>query len=272
MTLTEAIKRLEAAGIEDAAYDARALFRTFGGYCAAEPLPYSAKSDSFELERAIARREGREPLQYIIGSVGFFREEYKVTPDVLIPRPDTEHLVELAVKEIPDGESFIDLCTGSGCIAISTLNNTKNTRAVAVDISPAALAVAKENAARIGVSDRLTLVLCDLLSDADRIDGEYYAVLSNPPYVTEAAYSALAPEIYNEPACAFVGGEDGGDFYRALVPLAARLVKPEGFIAMEIGYDQREMITEIAEENRLSCEIIRDYSGNDRVALMRRAL
>jgi release factor glutamine methyltransferase len=189
---------------------------------------------------------------------------------VLIPRADTEHLVDFAVRNIPSGELFIDLCTGSGCVAISTLKNTKNTSALAVDISPDALKVAAENAEANGVSERLTLIEGDAMSEDWLPNTRPFAILSNPPYVSEAAYAALEPEIYREPKCAFVGGSDGGDFYRAIIPMAARVIKDEGFAALEIGYDQAELIRSIAGECGLCSEIIKDYSGLDRVAVIRK--
>lgn len=267
MKLSDIVAELRKAGIDSAEHDARELFRAFGGPQGGY-IPMNSESDAPELCSAVSRRAAREPLQYIIGSVGFYREEYTVNESVLIPRADTEHLVDYAVGHIPDGESFIDLCTGSGCIAISTLKNTRGTSAVAVDISSAALSVAKENAQKNGVSDRITLIEGDVMELGDGL-GQFYAVLSNPPYVSEDAYAALEPEIYREPRCAFVGGRDGGDFYRAIVPAAMKMIKPEGFIALEIGYDQRELMTELAAQYGLALEIIKDYGENDRVAVLR---
>ena len=268
MKLFEAIEILREAGIESADYDAREIFRHFSRDKGIGYIRAHLECENEELTRAIIRRANREPLQYIVGSVGFYREEYKVNESVLIPRADTEHLVDYAVHHIPEGEKFIDICTGSGCIAISTLNSTKGTTALAIDISPAALAVAKENAEKIGVADRLTLIERDILTAPD-LSERVYAVLSNPPYVSEASYASLEPEIYREPKEAFVGGEDGGDFYRALVPYAKNLIKPEGFIAFEIGYDQKDLISSLAKEHGLDIELIKDYSDNWRVAVMR---
>ena len=268
MTLKEITDKLRAAGIDSPEYDARVLFSELSGTADRYPAP-GASSDSAELLRAVERRCEREPLQYIIGSVGFYRETYRVTPDVLIPRPDTEHLVDYAAGHLPEGAIFADLCTGSGCIAISTLKNTKGTRAIAVDLSERALAVAKENAEINGVTERRTLINADVLDDLPIEDGSLHAVLSNPPYVKSEVYEGLAPEIFREPKMAFVGGEDGGDFYRALVPKAARLIRPDGFAAFEIGYDQAKLLRELAREAGMSVEIIKDYSGNDRIAILK---
>ena len=217
----------------------------------------------------LLRRAKREPLQYILGEADFYRETYKVTPDTLIPREDTEILVDYAVKNLPTGARFIDLCTGSGCIALSVLNNTKSTSALAVDISAGALRVAKENARRLSLSDRIEF----LLQDATKPLGvdEVFAVLSNPPYVSYEAYSELEKEIYYEPRQAFVGGEDGADFYRAITPIYKNVIPKNGFIAYEIGYDQGALIKDIAKKEGMSSEIIKDLSGNDRVAVLKKA-
>lgn len=268
MTLKEITDRLREAGIESAEHDARELFTALSGI---RSFPLAGdSSDTPELADAVRRRCEREPLQYVLGEVGFYRETYKVSPAVLIPRADTEHLVDYAVRHLPEGAAFADLCTGSGCIAISTLKNTVGTRAIAVDISADALRVANENAERNGVTDRLTLVRADVLETCPIEPGSLDAVLSNPPYVARGVYAELEPEIYREPEIAFVGGEDGGDFYRTLVPLAAGLIKDSGFIAFEIGYDQADLLRALAREVGMAAEIIKDYSGNDRVAVLRR--
>ena len=268
MTLAEVKRRLKNAGIDSYEYDAEVLFDSFSGYTKRDRLlTREVDSASETLASAVARRCEREPLQYIIGTVGFYREEYKVTPDVLIPRADTEHLVDYAVRNIPEGECFLDLCSGSGCVGISTLNNTKNTTATLVDISPLALDVARENARLNDVDGRITFIEADVTRSIP--EGEVYAVLSNPPYIARSVYEALEPEIGYEPEIAFVGGEDGGDFYRLIVPMAKRVIKKEGFIALEIGYDQRELLKALATEHEMSLEIIKDYSGNDRVAVLK---
>ena len=268
MTLNEAAKILGEAGVPDALYDARQIFRELGGFSDGELISRCAETDSEQIAEAVQRRANREPLQYILGKAYFYRECYRVTEDCLIPRSDTELLVDYAVKHIPEGGRLLDLCAGSGCIALSTLNNTKGTYAVGVDISEGAIEIARENATRLGLSDRIELLRADAAAEA--IDGEFFAVLSNPPYVTEAEYVSLEREIYFEPRSAFVGGEDGGDFYRAITPLYRDRIPKEGFIAYEIGCAQSELIASIALECDMSCEILRDLSGNPRVAVLRR--
>ncbi len=267
MTLKEAIKLLKESGVDSPEYDARELFRAFAGLNTPLVTPTS-DSDSKELISAINRRANREPLQYIIGTVGFYREEYKVTPECLIPRSDTEILVDYAVKHIPKGENFADLCSGSGCVGISTLKNTKDTRCHSFDISDGALALTKENAERNGVANRISVIKKDLLKED--IDGEYFAILSNPPYIPKEVYMALEKEIFAEPEIAFVGGDDGLLFYKKLIPVCEKRLKSGGFIAFEIGYDQGEALSALAVKNGLSCEILKDYSSNDRVAILRK--
>ena len=189
MRLSSAVLRLTEAGIEEARAEARILFSRIGRVNECELL-FDPECDSAELREALSRRCRRIPLAYILGEVDFYRESYKVTPDCLIPRPETELLVDYAVNNIPVGARFADICTGSGCIAISTLKNTRDTTAVALDLSPAAIGVARENAVRCGVADRMEFITGDALSG---IEGEFFAVLSNPPYVSEAAYASLEP-------------------------------------------------------------------------------
>ena len=267
MKLSEAIIILAEAGIENPRHDARELFRKIGNLKDYELLSPSVNIDLPELATAVKRRAEREPLQYILGEVDFYRESYEVTPDCLIPRQETELLVDFAVQSIPSGKRFLDLCTGSGCVVVSTLCNTDNTVAVAVDLSDEALRLAKKNAEKNGVSDRVSFLCQDVLKEP--VVNSIFAVLSNPPYVTEGAYSALAPEIYKEPKMAFVAGEDGLIFYRKIVSLYKDIIDQDGFLAFEIGYDQADALREIARNNGMCVDIIKDYSKNDRVAVLR---
>lgn len=267
MKLSEAIAILKESGVDSARHDARELFSSIGGFSISRMLTEDVECDSYELVSAIERRASREPLQYIVGKTYFYNEEYETAPACLIPRQDTELLVDYAVKHLPSGKSFVDLCTGSGCVGVSVLKNTVGTTAVMADISPEALAVAKRNAERNGVFNRAEFLLCDVTES--RVTDKCFAVLSNPPYVSEVAYASLEREIFYEPRIAFVGGADGGDFYRKLVPIYKSVIESDGFIAFEIGYDQGALLRGIAEDNAMICEILRDFSGNDRVAVLR---
>ena len=269
MTLNEAITILRAAGIDSATHDAREIFSAIDGVDRLTLITHPETVASEKAEAAVMRRKDREPLQYIIGEVAFCNEVYSVGPDCLIPRSDTEILVEYAMKRIPRGERFIDLCTGSGCIAISTLCGTTDTSAVAVDISDGALSIARKNADKNGVSERITFIRSDILStDTTAFSGEYFAVLSNPPYIREEVYRELEPELFHEPKIALVADNDGGIFYERLVPLGLSLIKDGGFLALEIGYDQAELLRRLAKEHNAKIKILKDYSGNDRVAVI----
>lgn len=267
MTLIEAEELLSAAGIEDARHEARIIFAAVGGEPIYKLLTPTYSSESAEVAAAVKKRAERIPLAYIIGSVDFYRESYFVDENCLIPRPDTEILVDIAVENMPEGAHFVDLCTGTGCVAISTLNNTKNTVATAVDISEGALAVARKNAEYNGVSERIEFICADALKAP--VCERTFALLANPPYVSRECYESLAePEIFKEPRSALVGGEDGGDFYRILTPMYKNIIHPRGFIAYEIGYDQGELLQNIAAENGMCCEIHKDMGGRDRVAFL----
>jgi release factor glutamine methyltransferase len=226
------------------------------------------RDDDFaEFEKRIYSRIEGVPLQYIVGIQEFMGLPIRVNPSVLIPRLDTEILVEYARANIPNGEHFIDLCTGSGCVAISTLTGTKNTTCEAIDISVGALDLATKNATLNGVDDRIEFIRADVLSMPLGKD-KPYAVLSNPPYVTEAEYGALEKELYFEPKIALVGADMGLEFYKAIVPLYKNRIKDEGFIAFEIGKDQAAALTAISAEEGMQIEIIKDYGGHDRVAVL----
>ena len=266
MTFAEAKRILAEAGVPDAEYSASEIFTELGGIPRLKLTLGCAESDSPQVIDAVRRRAEREPLQYIIGYTYFYREKYRVTPACLIPRSDTEVLVDTAVRMLPKGADFLDLCTGSGCVGISTLKNTVGTAATLVDISADALEVARLNAEENQVADRATFLEMNVLEELPQ--GSFYAVLSNPPYVSIGAYGELPEELYREPSIALLGGEDGGDFYRSLTPRILPILAEGGFIAYEIGYDQAQLLREIAEKHSLQCRIIKDLSGNDRVALL----
>ena len=187
----------------------------------------------------------------------------KVNENCLIPRPDTEHLVDYLIKNLPKNAVFADLCTGSGCIAISVLAHRKDVTAVAVDISEGAISIAKENSVINSVSDRITFICSDILSDNPLNDGIFDAIVSNPPYIKTDVIDTLEPEVRNEPRIALDGGKDGLDFYKRIFTEYRKNVSPGGFIITEIGYDQGRDILDL-----FGCEIHKDYGGKDRVAIL----
>lgn len=266
MEFREATELLRSHGVASAEHDAREIFIRFGGFSRNTVIKPSDSSDAPLLLAAVERRCAREPLQYIIGEVGFYREVYSVTPDCLIPREDTEILVDYAVKHLKPGARFLDLCTGSGCIAISVLNNTSGTSAVATDISLGALDIARKNARDTGVLDRLTLCRAD--ARCERADGHFDAILSNPPYVTKDEFCALEPELYFEPKGALVANDDGAEFYKTIIPTHKDSLNPGGFFAFEIGAKQAPLLSSLSELYGMRFELLRDFSGNDRVAIL----
>lgn len=220
--------------------------------------------DENEFQAALRRLENREPLAYILGEWYFYGETYKVTPDCLIPRPETEHIVDFLIKNLPQNGVFADLCTGSGCIAISTLVHRPDCRATAADISSGALAVAARNAMLNGVSDRISFVEGDITAKNVIGNVKFDAIASNPPYIDTDVIETLEPEVLMEPRIALDGGSDGLDFYRVLLRDYQKNIKPGGFLVCEIGYDQGQRLHDLC-----GCEIKKDYSGNDRVMILR---
>lgn len=261
MRLSELRARLSCAGIEEATVEARYLFCHITGCTPAALLGEDPDCTDPRLAEVLMRREAREPLAYILGEAPFYRSVLRVTPDCLIPRADTERLVELAVARLPHGAHFCDLCTGSGAIAVTVLSERPDTTAVATDLSAGALAVARENAARLGVADRLTLLQSDVLTECP--EGPFDAILSNPPYIPTAVVATLTPEVKREPPTALDGGEDGLLFYRRLLTLTPRLRKG-GFLLLECGYDQEVPMAHLASEAGLGFEPYYDYGGRFR--------
>lgn len=272
MTYRQIVERLRAVGIRQPEVDARLLANRFSGRETSFLLanPDAALPDPMgELEAALARRCAREPLQYILGTWHFWRQEYLISPACLVPRADTEILLEQAISLLPTGARFLDLCTGSGCIAVSLLCERPDLSAVAVELSPAALDIARQNAAAYHLTDdRLLLVQGDVFA-ADFLPtiGPFHAILSNPPYIPTRDLATLPPETQQEPTLALDGGEDGLQFYRRmLAPDYRQLLYDGGSYLFEIGYDQGDAMRALAAANHLSCRIVRDYGGNDRVA------
>ena len=243
--VSEAARRLAEAGIDarDAAFDAEVLARHALGWDRAtylarwrEPAP-PGFGDRFG--PLVARRCRREPVARIAGSREFWGLDIEVAPAVLVPRPESELLVETALARLGDRAAqweIADVGTGSGCLAIALAHELPRARVAATDISPDALAVARRNAARHGVADRVTFHRADLLDD---LPGPFDLIVSNPPYVPDAVIDTLAPEVSrHEPAAALRGGRDGLDTVRRLAGVAAGRLRTGGWLVMEIGAGQ----------------------------------
>jgi release factor glutamine methyltransferase len=222
------------------------------------------------LRRISERRRGK-PLQYLLGRQEFRGLEFEVTPAVLIPRPETELLVDAAVERFSEGNPILaDVGTGSGCIAVAVAVALPGASVIATDLSEEALSVARRNAARHGVSDRIQFLCGDLLLPLNPfgLDGKLDCVLSNPPYVAERELPALQREVRDwEPRLALVGGLTGLEIYQRLLPQALRFLRPGGTLIMEIGYTMQATITELF-DGRWNLEKIRDdFSGIPRIVV-----
>jgi release factor glutamine methyltransferase len=265
---------LREAGLgEDAGADARRLLESAGGLDGAGLMArLNAEISSGEAARydtLIARRAAREPLSHIIGSMGFWTLDLMVTRDVLTPRADTETVVEAALAAVSDRNAplaILDIATGSGAIALALLSELPNARAVATDLSAAALAVARENAARTGLAGRIAFIET---SWADGVDGPFDLLVSNPPYIASAVIGTLEPEVKDfEPRLALDGGPDGLVPYPHLFAEARRLLKPGGTGVFEIGFDQGEAALAIAQASGArNADLRRDLGGRDRAVV-----
>ena len=233
-------------------------------------------AEELALYRAMIRqRVEHMPVAYILGEKEFMGLTFKVTPDTLVPRPDTEILVQAAVDELKaqtegneEPARLVDIGTGSGAVCLSVLSLLDGVTADTVDISPAARAVAEENAAALGLEARVRFHTGDLLAPV--AGQQFAAILSNPPYIPVADIAELAPEVRcKEPMTALAGGADGLDFYRRLCTEAPAMLTERGFMAFEVGIHQAEAVAALAEDNPLigRTEIRKDYAGIDRVVL-----
>ena len=230
-------------------------------------------ADQLERFRSLVSRRARgEPLQYLTSHQEFFKLDFELTPDVLIPRPETELIVEVGfelLKQQP-APTLADIGTGSGCIAISLLHELPNARAVAVDLSPAALAVATKNAERHQVINRLRLVESNLFSAIDP-GKRFDTIVSNPPYVPTAELTALQREVQHEPHSALDGGADGLAFVRRLLRDAPRFLRAGGYLVFEIGIGQGETIEQLIDQTAWELvEIRKDLQGIPRTVVLRK--
>ena len=201
-------------------------------------------TDEAFYESQINRRLKNEPIQYITGQQEFYGLAFKVTAAVLIPRPETEHLVEAVLHRLPQNQPLriVDIGTGSGAIAIALAVHLPQAHITALDLSPEALKIAQANAETHNVANRITFLQSDLLS-AIANEGPYDAIVSNPPYIPQTDHPTLHPEVRDhEPHTALFAGDEGLDIYRRLIPQAHTLLKPNGLIALEIGHGQRDAL------------------------------
>jgi release factor glutamine methyltransferase len=222
-------------------------------------------AESNQFDRLVERRLASEPMQYLTGEQEFFGLSFAVSPAVLIPRPETEHLVEAVLERFERNEEvrIVDVGTGSGAIAVSLAHAMPRSRVTAVDLLPAALDVARRNAERHGVIDRLILLPSDLLVEVDGTD--FDAVVANPPYIAEE--EVLEPQVANyEPRSALYAGPTGLEIYERLIPQAARVLKAGGWLMLEIGYGQSSAVQNLM-LGWAGVTLVNDLQGIPRVVL-----
>ena len=236
----------------------------------AHPDRKLSQADQLRYDATIARRLTHEPIQYLTGEQEFYGLTLHVTPAVLIPRPETEHLVEAVLEHLPRDQPLriLDVGTGSGAIAIALASHLPQAVIIAVDLSPAALSVAQENAQHHGVADRIRFLESDLLSSflpSEKFD----AIVSNPPYIPESDRPHLHPQVReHEPAQALFAANNGFAIYERLIPEAHAALNPGGLLALEIGYGQRDHIAHLLRSWQ-EVSFIEDLQGIPRVSLAR---
>jgi release factor glutamine methyltransferase len=279
--IAEAAARLGAHGVENARLDAEVLLCHVLGKDRAWLIAHYPDRFDAAHERAftqvIQRRAGREPLQYITGEQEFWGIPFRVTRDVLIPRPETELVVETVLKHITRTAApvIIDLCTGSGCIAVSIARELALARIFATDRSAAALTVARENALRNGVPGRIRFLEGDLFAPLSELDlrGSIDIITANPPYVSDRERPTLQPEVRDfEPEMALFAGPAGTEVSERIIKEAAQYLRPGGLLIMEMGMGQATVLGNVAERSGAfdTIEILKDLAGIERVIAAKR--
>lgn len=275
-TWTAAQRRLKAAGVDSPAIDARLLLEAATGATRTEIVtdpyrPVSAEQQA-TLDGWLARRERREPVSRILGRKAFWKLVFQVTPGVLSPRPDTETIVDLALKRFPETQRFdvLDMGVGSGAILLSILAERPAAKGLGTDVSDDALAVARDNAARLGLGDRAAFLHTPWAEGLG--DASFDLVVSNPPYIATPELDALEPEVRDhDPRLALDGGPDGLDAYRAVVPETLRVLKPDGLFFVEIGWTQAGAVSALFREaGAEDVQVVRDLGDRDRVVAGRK--
>jgi len=275
-TALDAIARcLDAAGIDSARLDARllvcaAIGETTAGLIARPERRLSAQ-EADRLSALATRRGAREPIAHILGVREFWSLDFEVSASVLTPRPDSETIIEAACQHISAPERqfrVLDLGTGSGCLLLALLHEYPSASGVGVDISPAAIALARRNGEKLGVGARAAFVVGDWTAS---VAGGFDVVISNPPYIPTGDIEGLEPEVaHYEPAGALDGGRDGLDAYRALLPFTAQVLAPGGIALFEMGAGQDEAIGSLARSQGFETAGLRsDITGVPRVAILR---
>ena len=264
-------RTLQAAGIEEAALDARLLLEAVCGTDSNDLLVHGEQPVAPEAEEKylnwIRQRAEHIPLQQLTGEQGFMGLTFSVNEHVLIPRQDTEILVEEVLKELHDGMRVLDMCTGSGCILLSLLHYSNDCEGLGVDLSAEALEVAGRNVLKVLTPEKAEhahFLQSDLF---EKVEGKFEIIVSNPPYIASAEVEKLMPEVRDhEPRMALDGTEDGLYFYRRIIEEAGKHLVSSGMLFFEIGYDQGQAVSELMRtEGYCDVQVVQDYAGLDRV-------
>lgn len=266
-------RSLQAAGIEEATLDARLLLEAVCGTDRNDLLVHGEQPVAPEAEEKylnwIRQRAEHIPLQQLTGEQDFMGLTFSVNEHVLIPRQDTEILVEEVLKELHDGMRILDMCTGSGCILLSLLHYSNDCEGLGVDLSAEALEVAGRNVLKVLTPEKAEhahFLQSDLF---EKVEGKFEIIVSNPPYIASAEVEKLMPEVRDhEPRMALDGTEDGLYFYRCIIEEAGRHLVSSGMLFFEIGYDQGQAVSELMRtEGYREVQVVQDYAGLDRVVL-----
>ena len=264
---------LNEAGIEESTLDARLLLEAVCGTNRNDLLVHGEQPVEPEAEEKyfgwIGKRAGRIPLQQLTGEQDFMGLTFAVNEHVLIPRQDTEILVEEVLKELHDGMRILDMCTGSGCILLSLLHYSNDCEGLGVDLSAEALEVAGRNVLKVLTPEKAEhahFLQSDLF---EKVEGKFEIIVSNPPYIASAEVEKLMPEVRDhEPRMALDGTEDGLHFYRRIIEEAGKHLVSSGMLFFEIGYDQGQAVSELMRtEGYCEVQVVQDYAGLDRVVL-----
>ena len=264
-------RTLQAAGIEEAALDARLLLEAVCGTDRNDLLVHGEQPVAPEAEEKylnwIRQRAEHIPLQQLTGEQGFMGLTFSVNEHVLIPRQDTEILVEEVLKELHDGMRVLDMCTGSGCILLSLLHYSNDCEGLGVDLSAEALEVAGRNVLKVLTPEKAEhahFLQSDLF---EKVEGKFEIIVSNPPYIASAEVEKLMPEVRDhEPRMALDGTEDGLYFYRRIIEEAGKHLVSSGMLFFEIGDDQGQAVSELMRtEGYCDVQVVQDYAGLDRV-------
>lgn len=273
--IQSASERLQSAGVDSALLDAQLLMANILECSRLDIIVHPEREltgdeeDGFD--KLVTRRAARYPLAYLLGYREFYGIDIKVTPGVLIPRPETELLVEIIVdrlRNVPN-PTIADIGIGSGAISIAVAHSLPQSRIVATDLSDEAIQVAKANIDNYQLSDRINIIHGDLVSPLLGLGEKYDAIVSNPPYIASEEIANLEPEVRcYEPMVALVGGETGLAAYRRIYPDALGLLKPDGFVAVEIGQGQADAVSQIAmDSGYTSIDVYKDLAGIERVVV-----